>query len=335
MSQQLLNQAGVFSYNAMNALNALLASQGIVTQGNVWWVKPNSGTDTLDQGGGQTPARAFDSLHFALTQAKAGQNDVILYCAESNTAANTTDYQSSNLDWNKDLVHLIGINGGNFCAPRSRIANAAAATSFAKLFTVSASGCLIAGIEFFQGAGATTLSAAQTCVTVTGSRNNFVNCAICGIGDSTLDYAGSNSLTDTGSENTFQGCYIGLDTQVRGTAATYEVLISGTAARTQFIDCQFASYANSTAWRAVSIGTSVDRFVRFVRPIFSASVGLPGVAIPAGAIAVTTMNGQVQVIQPALFGYALLVSGGSTVVKVLAFQNATTVQGVGASAASS
>ena len=335
MSQQLLNQAGVFTYNAMNALNALLASQGIVTQGNVWWVRPGTGVDSLAAGGGQTPASAFKTLTFALAQATANQNDVVLLCAESNTAGGTTDYQSSVLTWNKDLVHLIGINAGSFCSPRSRVSNAAASNSFANLFTLSANGCLISGIEFFQGKGATTLSAAQTAVTVSGSRNVFVNCAISGIGDSTLDYAGSNSLTVTGDDTTFINCYIGLDTQVRGTAATYEVSIAGTAARTRFVDCEFASYANSTSWRAVSIGANVDRFVKFIRPVFAASVGLPGVAIPAGVFSVSAMNGQVQVVQPALFGYGLLASGGSTLVKVLAYQNATTVQGVGASAASS
>ena len=79
----------------------------------------------------------------------------------------------------------------------------------------------------------------------------------------------------------------------------------------------------------------MDRWVRFDDCEFGAAVGITGVAVPAGTLGVTTLNGQVRVINPKLFGYALLVSGGSTAVKVLAFQNATTVQGVGASAASS
>ena len=212
-----------------------------MTQGNVWWVRPNTGTDSLNANGGQTPATAFKTLSFALTQATANQNDVILLCAESNTAANTTDYQSSVLTWNKDGVHLIGINGGSFCSPRSRVSNPGTGASFANLFTLSANGCLISGIEFFQGAGSNTLSAAQTCVTVSGSRNAFVNCAISGIGGTTVDYAGSNSLTVTGTENTFQHCFIGLDTSVRGTAAVSEVYVSGTAARTIFDSCHFVS----------------------------------------------------------------------------------------------
>ena len=333
MSQQLLNQAGVFGYNAMNALNGLLASQGIVTQGNVWWVKPNSGTDTLDQGGGQTPGRAFRTLNFALTQAVANQNDTILLCAESNTAGNTTDYQSSVLTWNKDLVHLIGINAGSFCSPRSRIAPAAAATSFAKLLTVSANGCIISGVELFQGAGSTTLSAAQAAVTVTGARNNFVGCAISGIGDATLDYAGSNSLTVSGNENSFTDCYLGLDTVIRGTAAA-EVILSGTPARTLFRRCHFASYTSLSTFKSLSVPVGADRWVKLEDCTFEAAQNITGAVAPTGAIGITTMNGQVMVNRPAVYGYGLLVTGGNAYVKVLAYQNATTVQGVGASAAS-
>ena len=334
MSQALLNQAGVFTYNAMNALNALLASQGIVTQGNVFWVRPRTGTDSLQGNWGQTPAQAFKTLAFAYAQCTANQNDVVVLCAEGNSAANTTDYQSSVLTWAKDLVHLVGVNAGSFCSPRSRVANASAAASYANLFTLSANGCLIYGIEFYHGAGSNTLSAAQTCVTVSGERNRFVNCAISGIGDTTMDYAGSNSLTISNSENVFQHCYIGLDTVIRSTAAA-ECIISGTAARNLFEDCHFGSYTSLTTFKAVSVGTSVDRWVKFKTCEFSVAVNVASAATPTGAIGLTTMNGQVYVIQPALFGYALLTTGGNTYLKVLTFQNATTVQGIGASAASS
>ena len=182
-------------------------------------------------------------------------------------------------------------------------------------------------------------------MTVTGQRNVFRNCAISGIGDTTRDYAGSNSLTIGGgtvqaSENRFQGCYIGLNTVVRGTAATYEVRIQGSTtalmpARTIFEDCHFDSYANTTSWRAVSIGANVDRFVKFKNCEFSASVNLPGVAIPAGALVVGAMNGAVYINNPAMFGYPLLVSGGSAYVKVQTYQAATTTQGVAQSAAAS
>ena len=300
--------------------------------GSVFHVKPLSGLDTND---GLTPATAFKTLAAAQTAATAGQNDVVFLHAESNTAASTTDYQSAALTWAKDMVHLIGVNAGSFCSPRSRVAPLSTAAVFANLFVLSANGCLIQGIEFYQGAGLTTLSASSTCVTVTGERNVFVGCAISGIGAAGLDYAGSNSLTiNGGGENLFKNCYIGLDTVIRSTA-TYEVLVTGTAARTVFDGCHFASYTSLTTWRAVSIGTAVDRFVKFTDCTFEAVQNAASSAVPAGTLAVTTLNGQVFLIRPALFGYALAVSGGNTYVKVIAAQAATTTQGVGASAAAS
>jgi len=150
------------------------------TQGKYIFVKPYSGVNGND---GLTPATAVKTLAYALSLATANQNDVVFLLAESNTAASTTDYQSSNLDWNKDGVHLIGVNNGTMIGQRSRIAPLSTATAFANLFTVSANNCLIANIEFFQGAMATNPSAASTCVTVSGQRNRLVNCQISGIGE--------------------------------------------------------------------------------------------------------------------------------------------------------
>ena len=328
----LLAEGGVFTYATRDAINALISSQGILSQGNCWWVRPINGSDV--SGDGKSPATAFQTLAAALAAATANQNDVVILCAESNTAASTTAYQTTNLVWNKDLVHLIGVNAGTFCSPRSRIAPSASAAAFATLFTCSANGCLFWGVEFFQGAGNTTLSAASTCVLVSGERNVFHNCAISGMGATGLDYAGSNSLTVTGSDNTFQHCYIGLDTVIRSTSTT-EVILSGTPARTLFEDCHVATYTSLTTFRPVTVGTSVDRFVKFRNCEFSAAANIASAAAPASLLAITTMNGQVLLVNPAVYGISLIATGGNTYVKVVTAQAATTVQGIGASAAAS
>ena len=88
-------------------------------QGNVFHVKPSSGNNGNT---GDHPDAAFKTLSYALGKATADQNDVILLYAESNTAGSTTDYQSTTLDWNKDMVHLIGVNAGQKLSQRSRVA---------------------------------------------------------------------------------------------------------------------------------------------------------------------------------------------------------------------
>ena len=313
-----LTQAGVFTQQAMQAVNYLLASQGILTQGNVWWVRPYNGPGAGAGGDGKSPTTAFKTLTEAQAAATANQNDVVILCAENNTASKTTDYQNAVLTWAKDGVHLIGLNGGSLLSSRSRVSNSSTATVFANLFTISANGCLIANVEFYQGAGPTTLSAASTCVTVSGQRNVFLNCAICGVGDTTRDYAGSNSLTISGTENTFQNCYIGLDTVIRSTG-TYEVLLTGTPARTRFIGCQFETYTSLTSYRLVSIGTSVDRFVLFQDCLFHAVQNITSSAIPAGVLGITTMNGSVLVRNAFIYGCGNITSANNIYVAELGF----------------
>ncbi len=256
----LLSEGGVFTYATRDAINALISGQGILTQGNVWWVRPANGSDVND---GMSPATAFQTLGKALSAAVANQNDVVLLCAENSTASGTTNYLAAGLDWNKNSVHLVGVNGGPAIGQRSRVSNSATVASIANLFTVSASGCLVKNIEFFQGAGTNDPSAASTCVTVSGQRNHFVNCQIAGIGDTKLDDANSNSLTISGSENVFDDCTIGLTTILRATSVT-EVIISGTCARNIFRRCQFETYTSGSTFKMVSIATGIDRYVKFL-----------------------------------------------------------------------
>lgn len=299
----------------------LLGGSGIPFTGNYFFVKPHTGSDAQN---GMSPTTAFKTLAFALTQCTAGNNDVVYLIAESNTAANTTDYQSATLDWNKDMTHLIGINAGSFIGQRSRIAPLSTVTAFPNLFTVSANGCLISNIEFFQGAMATNPTAASTCVTVSGLRNRFVNCQISGIGDTTLDDAGSNSLTlaSTAQENIFQHCYIGLDTVIRATSVT-EVVIAG-GARNTFENCQFETYTSGSTFKMVSVNTACDRFIKFIDCDFHAVQNITSSVVPTGLIGITTMNGEVLVKNCYLYGFTQYVTADNAYVQMLGFNGLAT-----------
>lgn len=289
-------------------------------QGNYYFVAPVSGNDGND---GLSPQSAFQTLAHALSFTTSGQNDVVYLLAEGNTASATTDYQSSNLDWNKDLVHLIGVNGGPLLGQRSRIAPLSTATSFANLFTVSGNGCLIANIEFYQGKGSTNPSAASTCVTVSGQRNVFVNCQISGIGDTALDDAGSNSLTISGSENIFKHCYIGLDTVIRATSVT-EVILSGATARNVFENCHFETYTSGSTFKMVTVPTATDRFVKFLDCDFVAVQNITSAVAPTGLIGITTMNGQVIMKNPYVYGFANITTADNAYVQVLGYDGTAT-----------
>lgn len=326
----LLGEGGVFTYATRDAINALISGLGILTQGNVFWVRPLTGSDNND---GSSPASAFQTLVFALSKATPNQNDLVLLCAESNTASKTTNYLAAGLDWNKDGVHLIGVNAGTLLGQRSRISNSATVAAFANLFTLSANNCVLAFLELYQGAGSNDPSAASTCLTVTGMRNRLVGCQISGVGDSTLNDTGSNDLTLSGSENLFQHCYIGLDTVLRS-SALFGVNISA-GARNTFEDCDFDCWTSSTSYAVIQVGTACDRWIKFKNCDFNAAANISSAAAPGEVFKITTMNGLVRVINPAATGITLLATGGNAYVKVVTFQAATTVQGIGQSAAAS
>jgi hypothetical protein len=207
------------------------------TQGKVFHVKPYSGDDTKT---GRTPGGAWKTLAKALSEATANQNDVVLLYAESNTAANTTDYQAATLDWNKDGVHLIGINAGVNVSPRSRVAFTSAYNTASNLFTLSADGCYIANIEFYAGVAGTNPTG---CMNVTGERNRIENCHIAGIGHDNNDIANAYSLRVAGSENLFKSCTIGLDT------ISHQFLKRASSASdrfTVFRNCMFINAIQST-----------------------------------------------------------------------------------------
>src|SRR4030067_57925 len=200
------------------------------------------GTDSGGSDGnrGTNVKQPLATLSKAQTLATADHNDTVFMIASSNTAANTTDYQSSALAWAKDGVHLIGVNSGNQVAQRSRIAQLSTATNVDDLFTVGADNCLI-----------------------------------------------------------------GLDTLARGTAATYEMVLSGGATRNTFRNCIILSYAEAAGMSFVNIpATGIDRWVLFencwfINPIQSAATTMTeAFAVATG----TSPNGLVMVRNCTLIG---------------------------------
>ena len=317
MLQQLTQQGAVTS-QMLDAINSNFALV-FPTQGNVYWVRPRTGSDAFD---GLSSQKAFQTVAHALNVATANQNDVIFLCAESNTAANTTDYQDATLTWNKDLVHLIGINSGPFLGQRSRISARSTAAALAPMVNVTANGCLFSGIEFFQGTPAS--GTTSICVQVTGQRNVFNACQISGNGDLTgvADVAGTRSLKISGSENLFKNCYIGLDTVIRATQ-TAEVEISA-GARNTFDGCQFESYTSLSTFKAVTIATGCDRWMKFKNCEFTAVQNITSAVAPTGAIGITTMNGQAYAQNPYVQGYAQIVTADNAYVQVLGLDGTAT-----------
>lgn len=235
-----------------------------LTQGKQFFVKPYSGQDCNS---GLSPKRALKTLTAALAKCTANQNDVVWFMAEGNALARCTHFVTTAgaaaLDWNKDLVHLIGINAGQAVSQRARVEFESTFATAANLFTLSANGCLIKDMHFFAGVADVNPTG---CMQVTGERNHLVNCHIAGIGHANNDIAGAYSLKLTGSENFFERCTIGLDTIARGTAANSGLLMDSAATRNKFDNCLFIAWvehATNHVHVRLADATSVDRWLWF------------------------------------------------------------------------
>lgn len=291
------------------------------TQGQYWFVKPGTGSDGNS---GKSPDQAFATLTKALESATADQNDVVFLMAQSNTAASTTNYVSSAFTWSKDLTHLIGVGASPLIGQRARVAQLSTVLTIEDMFTISGDACVVANIGFFQGVASSTATSPRALV-VSGQRNQIVNCQISGNGDTggSMDTAGARSLAVTGAENTFQHCYIGLDTVIRATQ-TAEVTI-GNVARTTFEDCFFNTYTSLSTFKMVTY-TAPDRFVLFKGGMINAILNITGAVAPTGALAAaTSVNGQIILINCPVIGFADVATADDTKILVYGTGNGTLV----------
>ena len=268
------------------------------TQGNVYHVKPYSGSDSNY---GDHPDSAFKTLTQVHTAMTANQNDVALMYNESNTSASTTDYQSTALTWSKDSCHLIGTVAGNpYMGQRARIAQTSTALTVADLVTLSANNCYWSGLEIFQGVSGATASTSRAFV-VSGQRNRILSSQIAGIGHLDIDDAASCSLAITGHENYFGKCYIGLDTVLRTTSVS-EINITA-ATRTIIEKCIVMSYTANTSFKAITLAASSAHTATWlIDTVLCAPTNRTGVGVPTGAI-LHSAAGTVYLIGGGVLGY--------------------------------
>lgn len=227
-----ITQFGSFGVRVAQQIQLAIAQGSIGTSGNVYYCDPVNGLAGND---GTSPATAVATLAAGYALLVSGHNDVLVLIGNGTSTGSARI--SAAFTWSKSAAHLIGICAPSAISQRARIAPPTTATSFATLFVVSGNGCLFSNISWFQGF--TTGVAASICMTVSGTRNAFINCDFEGMGDTTsATDAGSRNLKITADENYFGHCNVGLDTVAR-TGANASVEFASGCARNYFEDCTF------------------------------------------------------------------------------------------------
>lgn len=267
-------QFGAFTPGTAQLIAQAIAKMGFGTTGNIYYCDPVNGLNTnnglLASPNGTSGQGPVQTLAAGYALLRSGYNDALVLIgngAASGSARITT------FTWAKNAAHLFGICAPSAISQRARIANATTSglTMTANFFIVSGNGCIFQNLSWFHGAGAgQTGIAADICMTVSGTRNAFINCDIEGMGDSTsATSATSRNLKLTGGENYFNHCNIGLDTVTR-TGANASVEFASAVARNYFEGCTFPFLSGDGATLGV-IGTGascMDRWQLFKGCVF-------------------------------------------------------------------
>ena len=270
---------GAFTPQTAQLIQQAIANAGFGTTGKIFYLDPVNGLDTnnglLPVPNGVAGQGPVATLLAGYNLLRSGYNDVLVLIGNGQASGSA---RITSFTWAKNAAHLIGICAPSAVSQRARIANPTTAglVITSNFFTVSGNGCLFQNLSWFQGAGAgQTGIAAAICLTVSGTRNAFVNCDIEGMGDATsATDAGSRNLKITAGENFFKHCNIGLDTVTR-TGANASVEISGNSARNQFEDCTFPVYSSDGLQYMLlaAAAAALDRYTLFKNCMFMNALG--------------------------------------------------------------
>jgi len=221
-----------------------------LTRGTAYFVDPTNGDNNAS---GTSPEKAVADIPTAFDLATANQHDTIFYIAGSSSISLT-----SQLVWNKNYTHLIGIAAPTFSSQRARIFQDSAATTLSPLINITASGCIFDNLLIFQGVDD---AASLLNVQVTGGRNYFHNVHFAGGGHATMAIDNCASLmVNGGEENTFHNCKLGLTTIPLATGGNV-LRFDGSAKENEFVDCILGVLIGNAGARLVELvdGSAMDQ----------------------------------------------------------------------------
>lgn len=245
----------------------ILGSGLPLTTGNVFFVNETTGSDG-NSGAGDSP---FKTLTQALAKCQANQGDTVVFQG--------TIHLTATLVWNKDQVHLIGMDAPLQTGKRARL-SVSGTTAFSPMVNVTGSGCQFANFGTFYGFNSASNNA--ICWQDLGGRNAYDLVEFLGFGDGTVTTGTANItaarafvFNNNTGETTWRRCQFGVDTVVRN-AANFTMEVLGNAPRLQMEGCNFVSDLGSsgTGSSHLKIGTAgIDRWLNLVGCRFNSFAG--------------------------------------------------------------
>lgn len=262
--------------------------------GRAYFVDPENGADG-NTGDADSPLLSLTNTDGtgAYDRCVSGRGDVV-FLRGGPTSSGTTGHTvrlSSTLTWSKNNTHLVGLTAPTMVGQRARITGPSSGGTFSPVMTVSGNGCMFHNFMIFDD-----YTVDPVAMNVTGQRNHFYNLQLGGMGAATGgdDAAAASLKINGGSENTFERCYIGLDTVARSTTNA-EIELVGAATRNIFLGCFISSYADNAGhlWVKIDGSADIDRFVWFKDCFFYNAIESAATAMTAGMNVHNTCGGMV------------------------------------------
>jgi hypothetical protein len=250
MSIKLRDYSPALKYGAKIYPEDIAGMVGLPSVGSIFYIDPNSGSDTANNGTAQD--NAFATVAAAYAAMTSGKNDVAIIAPTGGTGRTT---ETTAIDWAKRFTHLIG-NG----APTAQDVRSGINFGTGGSLTISENGCL------FKNVTLTGTADINVPVTITGHYNSFLGVDLKGsLNDTAGDDTAARALyINGGQENYFGACTFGADTFMRS-AANATIEFASAASRNVFDTCRFiAAIDAATPVHVLFTGTSaIDRWIEF------------------------------------------------------------------------
>jgi len=233
-----------------------IKNAGVLTSGNVYWVKDPSDNDYLEFKDSVGADNLFDTIAAALAVCKSDENDYVFVCPKKDGSAWTI---TTALTLNQDKVHLISLgynpklNGTGYSNTLQGFGTSDTTTvPTAGFLNITGNGCEVAGFRLLATAGTSLLGSVGAdggtagLITIASNGNYFHDLAIERTGAAWDDGTPSHLIMagSTKSQQLFENVFVNAGTQTASAMGMCRLPQSGLG--WEFKNCTFLKTGNAT-----------------------------------------------------------------------------------------
>lgn len=263
-----------------------IRNAGIITSGNVYWVKDTADADYRSFKEQVGAENIFNTIQAAINKCTDDQNDYVMVCPKASGAV----WQlTSAVDMNKSRVHLLSVGYTKAThGYTNTLSGYGTASIDDEIVHVTAEGCEIAGFRL-EGTCGTSAAAAGTMdngvLYLSGSAHNLWvhDCAIETSGAKWNDEVPKGAVAAAALQHgaRFDNCLIGGTVHEDAPGTQTPVVCSGGGRRWEFNDCTMLMHAGHAGRKFVVAGTGNIEYTLLNRCKF---VNLDQTNMPASVV---------------------------------------------------